>query len=785
MDELKALLAKHGFDIEPVFDGQFHRFVRGDEDPSDPHGWFKGREIPLEGGSLLFFSFGDWATQEKYKWRSRSPEKLTPEQKKSRAETIEKIEAADRQEEEERHRKLAELVARELPKGLKEGDCPYLQNKGLGGHGLFGCVRDKDRPEDLLVPLTDVSGMPWSVQRIFPDGTKRYLKGARKQGLFHLIPGPGTNGIYICEGLATGATVHLATGAAVACAMDAGNLLPVAQALRTKYAQAKLIIAADDDHEKPKNAGVTEGRKAAQAVGALFVKPSFERPEGNTDFNDLHVAEGLDAVKEQLAGGPAPAAPALPAPVTVEPGTGDPESDFEPLNLLDGKGNPRLPTEQELVLTLLKKFRGLLVKQERDIFRYTGTHWVLLDTAHQDLIKTGIQRLCGGRAKLSHVENAFKFFLIQLPAKPEKVDLFAPNPIAANFLNGTLWLRKNPDFTYRLDFQPHAREDYLVNVLPYEYPPRPEEKNEEFDQMLPRVFAGDPDRDEKIRAVRQMYGACLMPAFPKLFLLYGQPKTGKSTIINIATRLVHEENRCDVVPSEFEGFNMESMAGKLVNIDTDLPDREPIRDDVVKKIIDRKKFRIRRKGVKDLQAHIPAVHIFGANEIPPSFEASKAHERRWIFIGCNTIIAGRELMQEYWDFCFEQNPLGILRFALEGLEDLVAHKGHYSVPPSSQVAFEEWHRRGNPMVEFLHAAQRGEELANSTRLIAHPEARIKRDELWKIFLAWGEATNRKIHWITRQVFYTQMRREALGEVTIRGTDHFTGLGVLAAPDSQF
>ena len=103
----------------------------------------------------------------------------------------------------------------------------------------------------------------------------------------------------ICEGYATAASIHEATGYAVGAAFSAGNLLPVAKALRNKYPNVQLIICSDADKNR---VGETKARKAATAVGGIVVLPTFgpDQSSGLTDFNDLHKQAGLEAVKEQI-----------------------------------------------------------------------------------------------------------------------------------------------------------------------------------------------------------------------------------------------------------------------------------------------------------------------------------------------------------------------------------------------------------------------------------------------------------------------------------------------------
>ena len=99
----------------------------------------------------------------------------------------------------------------------------------------------------LLVPLRDVTGTIQGVQFISPDGTKKFKTGTAKQGNYFSIGKPQKNTLLICEGYATGASLHESTGHAVAVAFDAGNLKPVAENLRKKFPEMKLIICADND----------------------------------------------------------------------------------------------------------------------------------------------------------------------------------------------------------------------------------------------------------------------------------------------------------------------------------------------------------------------------------------------------------------------------------------------------------------------------------------------------------------------------------------------------------
>lgn len=108
--------------------------------------------------------------------------------------------------------------------------------------------------------------------------------------------------LLIAEGFATSATLHEATGHAAAIAFNAGNLGPVARALRQEHPRVQLIVCADDDNATPGNPGMTKARAAADELGTRLAVPDFgaDRPTGATDFNDLAAHLGIEAVRDQI-----------------------------------------------------------------------------------------------------------------------------------------------------------------------------------------------------------------------------------------------------------------------------------------------------------------------------------------------------------------------------------------------------------------------------------------------------------------------------------------------------
>lgn len=272
-----ALQTAYGtLDWLPVPDGDIHRFhVPGDKSGT-LNGWYC-----LFADGIASGAFGSWKTGGTSTWCSREPvDAREAEQVRQR------IEQARRQREAEQHKrqlKAANLAQRWWRDALRaDPGHAYLNAKGVRPHGL------RQRGDELLVPLY-AGGVLVNLQRIAPDGGKRFLFGGRIKGTYsplgRITPGKP---LCICEGWATGVTLH-ENGYTVACAMNAGNLKPVALALRAEYHTTEIIIAGDDDRLTDGNPGRTAANAAAAAVGGLVTFPEWpaDAPDTLSDYNDL------------------------------------------------------------------------------------------------------------------------------------------------------------------------------------------------------------------------------------------------------------------------------------------------------------------------------------------------------------------------------------------------------------------------------------------------------------------------------------------------------------------
>lgn len=425
-------------------------------------------------------------------------------------------------------------------------------------------------------------------------------------------------------------------------------------------------------------------------------------------------------------------------------------------------------SEIEMVDILFENtYKDVLVKLGKDLFQYVGTHWKHLGDPEIDRIHREIYELMGHSATSKKVDSAFKTFLRYVPDAPP--DIFAPNPFMVNFLNGTLEIIRLDNGKYEQKFRDHHKKDFLINLIPLEYS-LAEAYNPRFDQFIFDLFNGDEDGESKLRALKQMFGAALMPAFPKLFMCYGIPGTGKSQLMILIAKMLDNQNISRVDPCDMRSFALDSMAGKLVNIVTDVESNFAIQDNIIKQIEDRTPIRIPRKHIKDLMVPIPAVHLFGANGLPKTLDGhSGAHERRWILLELkNSRILGGNFVRDYAELVWRGGYARILQFALEGLTDLINCNGHYHNPASSQKRMKEWQAETDPIQLFLDDVASEEvsvriEHEIYTIRVGTPADEIERTTFFKIFQQWLSDTNRRSSKITRNVFYKVLREKNIKE----------------------
>lgn len=273
-------------------DGRLHRFSTNGKH-GDDSGWYV-----LYPDGVAAGSFGCWRAALSQKWRAHIRRELNATEKQANRERMDAMKAARDADEIKRHAEAAIRVAEIWERAQPASpDHPYAALKGVSVSGL------REHKGRLVIPMRNATGALCSLQFIAPDSEKRFLTGGRVKGCFHMIGEPGAT-LCAAEGYATAASIHAATGHAVAVAFNAGNLPPVAQALRARQPDAKIIICGDADQS---GTGQAKALEAAKSVGGSIALPTFTAEElavdkPPSDFNDLAALRGLEAVAGLIRG---------------------------------------------------------------------------------------------------------------------------------------------------------------------------------------------------------------------------------------------------------------------------------------------------------------------------------------------------------------------------------------------------------------------------------------------------------------------------------------------------
>ncbi|WP_448970117.1 phage/plasmid primase, P4 family, partial [Klebsiella pneumoniae] len=401
------------------------------------------------------------------------------------------------------------------------GQSAYLTSKGL--QCPFPLMPDGS----LLMVLKNGAGAVTGAQAIKPDGNKRLVAGTVKKGSFcvvNSVESPET--VVIAEGLATMLSVNMMRPDALAVvAVDAGNLLPVAEVMRRRYPEARIIIAADNDIKPGEpNTGKEAADKAAKAVSGWVALPQSEE---KADWNDFHQQNGLEA-----------------AAVAFNDSTYQPQGESVTVQLKAIEGGKKSRTKENGDISQMaasQKARLLSARWERlavntdsqAVYRYACGVWERLPEAELEREMVAIFDEHEAHYTEKGVKSVVATMKLQIPPTGEQP------ADCIGFSNGIYDLKAQ-------EFRPHAPDNWLMNHNGIEYTPA--ERGEtlathapNFTRWINHATGGNGDRAARIKAALFMVLARRHDW--QLFIeVTGEGGSGKSVFSSIAVSLAGEHN---------------------------------------------------------------------------------------------------------------------------------------------------------------------------------------------------------------------------------------------------
>jgi phage/plasmid primase-like uncharacterized protein len=302
-----------GAEITPFpIDNNFHHFTAGKKG-SKPI-WAIGRSWDYKGNTYYIIQYGDFRGGSKFQLSNYDVKEQTATFKKHHNEQMKQLEEKNKREREEKRQAGIDKYKKQFYECQPNGPVSeYLKRKQIDSN-YMGRVNYRNT---LFIPVENYLDEKITfegVQMIFRDDEtgawkKVFNTGLVKKGAFTRVSDfdiRKTEIIYLCEGYATACSVFMATGVPTICAFDSGNLGFVIETIKIMNPDIKVIICADDDFQtvingRQFNVGINKALECQKKFqNVTYRKPIFGSRINETDFNDLHILEGLEIVREQL-----------------------------------------------------------------------------------------------------------------------------------------------------------------------------------------------------------------------------------------------------------------------------------------------------------------------------------------------------------------------------------------------------------------------------------------------------------------------------------------------------
>ena len=222
-------------------------------------------------------------------------------------------------------------------------------------------------------------------------------------------------------------------------------------------------------------------------------------------------------------------------------------------------------------------------------------------------------------------------------------------------------------------------------------------------QFLDEVFETDEDKAEKIDLLQEFVGACLFGVateFQRHVVLLG-PKgaNGKSVLLKtIKSLFPHGTVASSPMQDWPKQFGLSWVPGTLLNVITEMPERDLLDSGPVKAILSGDPRAIEEKFKPSYDAVPKAGHILAANTMPFVADHTEAFYRRFMILGFNRTFQRPE-QDPSLVAKLKKELEGIFSWAVQGYHRLKA-RGDYVVPESSDDLIALWALGSDSTADF-------------------------------------------------------------------------------------
>ena len=404
-----------------------------------------------------------------------------------------------------------------------------------------------------------------------------------------------------------------------------------------------------------------------------------------------------------------------------------------------------------------------------------------LEMPLEEYQRSEVERMLGGVAKQLSTKRMQADILGQAASHDgimHRTDDIRARRNVLNFSNCTVALDSR-------EWWAHDPRDLITHCLPYAWDPSAQ--CPEFRRLVWCMTGPEDDwsdaHGEMFAFVLRVLGYCLIYGNPEqlVFFLTGPTKTGKTTVIEIAGRLLGtlaHKSKPVLITEPPRGDQHDSVRWsvrnkRLVYVDET---KRKMRVDVsaLKDLSGGSVFTVRKlRAAEELQAPVTFTIVVPTNEMPAMIGGDDAVAERIVKIPCagQTIPAAQRVCG-YGERIVAQEGPGILALLVEYARRYYAEG--LPRPAAAVKASEDYMRDEDSAVAFREECCTAD-LMRTWRPNG-PEtwepAREERNALWKAYEEWA---GRQLH-LNRNDFYAEVRRwGGTGEVTVKGRRFFTGI----------
>lgn len=268
------------------------------------------------------------------------------------------------------------------------------------------------------------------------------------------------------------------------------------------------------------------------------------------------------------------------------------------------------------------------------------------------------------------------------------------NPYMICCKNGTLDIRDG-------ELRENNPLNYVLNRISANY--NPEAYDEVTDKTLNKITCNN----KRLRLlVEEMIGYILIPTtkFQKAFILYGGGKNGKSTLLDMISNLIGDENVSSLSMKELNhNFKLSGITNKLANIGDDINDEYMDDSSIFKKLVTGDELTVDKKNEQPYKIRNYAKLLFATNNLPSSRDKSEGFNRRLIIIPFNAVFSPND--SDYDPFILDklttENATSYLLIrAIKGIQRVFANNGFTEVEEVKQI-INEFKRDNNNVIQFV------------------------------------------------------------------------------------